>query len=46
MKTYVNNMTKESLKEAANQFFGGNIVEVVLLPSNIEDNVANPVKKE
>jgi zinc protease len=43
---YVNSMTKESLKAAAQQFFGGNIVEVMLLPSNIEDNIANPVHKE
>lgn len=43
---YVNNLTNESLKTAAKQFFGNNIVEVMLLPSNIEDNVENPVKKE
>jgi zinc protease len=43
---YVNSMTRESLKMAAQQFFGGNVVEVMLLPSNIEDNVANPVHKE
>jgi zinc protease len=42
---YVNGMTRESLKVAAQQFFGGNIVEAVLLPVNIEDNTANPVKK-
>jgi zinc protease len=45
-ENYVQALTQESLKVAANQFFGGNIVEVVLVPSNIEDNVANPVKKE
>jgi zinc protease len=43
---YVSNLTKESLKASAQQFFGGNIVEVMLVPSNLEDNVANPVKKE
>lgn len=43
---YVSNLTKESLKAAAQQFFGNNIIEVMLLPSNLEDNVANPVKKE
>jgi zinc protease len=43
---YVSSMTRESLKAAAKQFFGDNIVEVMLLPSNLEDNVANPVKKE
>jgi zinc protease len=41
---YVNKLTIEGLKKAANKFFGGNIVEVVLLPANMEDNVANPVK--
>jgi zinc protease len=29
---YINNMTRESLKVAAQQFFGSNIVEAVLLP--------------
>jgi zinc protease len=43
---YVNSMTSESLKAAAQQFFGGNIVEAVLLPANMEDNTANPVHKE
>jgi zinc protease len=42
---YVNKMSRESLKAAAQQFFGNNIVEVVLLPVNMEDNTANPVKK-
>jgi zinc protease len=42
---YVNNMTRESLKAAAQQFFGDNIVEAVLMPVNIEDNTANPVNK-
>jgi zinc protease len=39
---YVSSMTVESLKAAAQQFFGGNIVEAVLLPVNILDNTANP----
>lgn len=43
---YVGNMTRESMKAAAQQFFGNNIVEVVLLPVNIEDNTANPVHKD
>jgi zinc protease len=43
---YVGNMTRESMKAAAQQFFGNNIVEVVLLPVNMEDNTANPVHKE
>ena len=42
---YINSMTRESLKAAAQQFFGGNIVEAVLLPVNIQDNTANPVVK-
>jgi zinc protease len=42
---YVNSMTSESLKKAAQMFFGPNIIEAVLLPVNIEDNTANPVKK-
>jgi hypothetical protein len=41
---YVDKLTVESLKKAANKFFGGNMVEVVLMPANMEDNVANPVK--
>lgn len=42
---YVRSMTRESLKLAAQQFFGDNIVEALLLPENISDNIANPVKK-
>ena len=42
----VNNMTIESLKEAANKFFGDNVVEILLLPKNIEDNTANPVMEQ
>jgi zinc protease len=42
---FVNSMTRESLKAAAQQFFGENIVEAVLLPVNIEDNTVNPVNK-
>ena len=42
---YISKMTRESLKAAAQQFFGNNIVEVVLLPENIQDNTANPVVK-
>jgi zinc protease len=40
---YVENLTVESLKEAANKFFGDDIVEVVLLPENMDDNVTNPL---
>jgi zinc protease len=43
---YVRCMTTESLKMAAQQFFGDNIIEAVLLPVNMEDNTANPVHKE
>lgn len=43
---YVNKMTRESLKAAAQQFFGNNVIEAVLLPENIQDNTANPVHKE
>ncbi|MBU2649688.1 MAG: insulinase family protein [Bacteroidetes bacterium] len=39
---YVNDMTQESLKAAANKFFGDNQVEIILLPSNTSDNVKNP----
>jgi zinc protease len=39
---YINSMTRESLKAAAQKFFGGNIVEAVLLPVNIQDDTTNP----
>ena len=42
----VNSMSIESLKEAANKFFGDNVVEVLLLPENLEDNTANPVMEQ
>lgn len=42
---YVNNLTIESLRDAANKFFGDQVVEVVLLPENMEDNISNPVQK-
>jgi zinc protease len=42
----VNKMSRESLKAAAQKFFGGNIVEAVLMPTNIGDNIVNPdIKK-
>jgi len=40
---YVDKMSAESLKEAANRFFGDNTVEVILLPANAEDNTVNPM---
>jgi zinc protease len=42
-ETYVNNLTNESLSEAANKFFTNQVVEVVLLPENIEENIENPM---
>ena len=42
---YINSMTRESLKAAAQKFFGGNVVEAVLLPVNMQDNTANPSMK-
>lgn len=41
----VDDLTVQGLKEAANKFFGSNVVEIVLMPANMEDNVANPVKE-
>ena len=42
---YVHNLTIESLKSAANEFFGNNVVEIILNPSNVGDNTVNPVIK-
>jgi zinc protease len=42
----VNKLTRESMKAAAQQFFGTNVVEAVLLPVNIDDNTTNPSIKE
>lgn len=39
---YVNRMTSETLKAAARQFFGDDVIEGVLLPVNMQDNTANP----
>jgi zinc protease len=41
----VDKLTVEGLKKAASEFFGDNVVEVVLMPVNIEDNISNPVKE-
>ncbi|MBP6870763.1 MAG: insulinase family protein [Bacteroidales bacterium] len=43
---YVNSMSVGSLKTAAQQFFGDNIIEAVLMPANMEDNISNPVHPE
>ncbi|MBM3436877.1 MAG: insulinase family protein, partial [Bacteroidetes bacterium] len=42
---YVNNMTIEGLKEAANRYFTDDVVEIMLLPENLDDNQDNPVMK-
>jgi zinc protease len=41
----VNSLTIEDLKQAANQFFKDNVVEILLLPENIEDDQVNPMIK-
>jgi zinc protease len=40
---YVNDLTAESLQAAAKKFFGNDIVEVILAPENIDDNLDNPM---
>jgi zinc protease len=42
---YVNSMTIEGLKKAANELFKDNVVEILLLPENIEDDTVNPMIK-
>jgi len=42
---YVNSLTIEGLKQAANQLFKDNVVEILLLPENIEDDDVNPMIK-
>jgi zinc protease len=44
-ETYLNNMTIDGLKKAANELFKDNIVEILLLPENIEDDDVNPMIK-
>jgi zinc protease len=39
---YVNGMTIEGLKNAANELFKENVVEILLLPENMEDDQVNP----
>jgi len=43
---YIDNLTVENLREAANRFFTDQVVEVVLLPENMEENVVNPMSGE
>jgi len=40
---YIEDLSVEGLKEAANKFFGGNIVQVTMLPTNMDENVVNPM---
>ncbi len=40
---YVNNLSIEGLKQAANNIFKENVVEIMLLPENIEDDQVNPM---
>ncbi len=42
-ENYVEKLSQEQLKEAANMYFGDNTVEVILLPANVEDNTVNPM---
>lgn len=42
----VNNMSIESLKDAANKFFEVDYIEVLLLPSDNANNVKNPVMEQ
>ncbi len=43
---YIDNLTVENLREAANRFFTDQVVEVVLLPENMEENMVNPMSGE
>jgi zinc protease len=42
---YVNGLTIEGLKQAANELFKENVVEILLLPENMEDDEVNPMMK-
>jgi zinc protease len=42
----VNSLSIESLKEAASKFLDIDHIEVILLPSNVSDNVKNPVMEQ
>ena len=41
----MNSLTIDGLKQAANQLFKDNVVEILLLPENIEDDDVNPMIK-
>jgi zinc protease len=43
---YLNNLTIEGLKQAAKELFKDNVVEILLLPKNIEDDQVNPMIKK
>jgi hypothetical protein len=43
---YIANLSIESLKQAAGTFFKDNVVEILLLPENIEDDQVNPMLKD
>ena len=40
---YVENITSESVQNAAKAYFGNNVVEIILMPENISDNIVNPM---
>jgi zinc protease len=43
---YLNNLTIDGLKQAANELFKNDVVEILLLPENIEDDQVNPMIKK
>jgi zinc protease len=43
---YVSNLSIEGLKQAANELFKENVVEILLLPENLEDDQVNPMIKK
>jgi len=42
----VKNLDAKKLKKAAKRYFGKNVVEMVLMPSSMENNVKNPVSND
>lgn len=40
---YVNDLSIKGLKKAAKKFFGGEHVEIILLPTNTEESIKNPM---
>jgi hypothetical protein len=42
----VSSLGIEDLKDAANRFFGMDHVEVIMLPSDMSENVKNPVMEQ